>query len=66
MSFLLYYRVFSEQGGINPASYKYTHKQKFGEYTFIAMDATPDPGPKRPFNFFGYLREVHVFVFAVW
>ncbi|XP_022333141.2 transmembrane protein 62-like [Crassostrea virginica] len=51
------FKVFSEQGGINPASYKYTHKQKFGEYTFIAMDATPDPGPKRPFNFFGYLRE---------
>ena len=30
----------------------------FGKYSFLALDATPDPGPKRPFNFFGYIRQV--------
>lgn len=28
------------------------------KYTFIAVDATFTPGPKRPFNFFGHLTNV--------
>ena len=40
-------------------SYKYTHRSRDGDkYTFIAFDATPSPGPKRPFNFFGSITEV--------
>ena len=39
-------------------SYRYTHSTSFGNYTFIAMDACPSPGPKRPYNFFGILHEV--------
>ncbi|XP_048734623.1 transmembrane protein 62-like isoform X2 [Ostrea edulis] len=54
------FRAYSEQGGANPSSYMYTHKLEIGEYSFIAMDATPDPGPKRPFNFFGFLRETQI------
>ncbi|XP_061162419.1 transmembrane protein 62-like [Saccostrea echinata] len=54
------FRTYSEQGGVNPTSYLYTHKTKFGDYSFIAMDATPDPGPRRPFNFCGSLREKEI------
>ena len=28
------------------------------KYSFIAVDASIEPGPRRPFNFFGYLNEV--------
>lgn len=54
------FRTYSGQGETNPSSYKYTHKLKFGEYSFIAMDATPNPGPRRPFNFIGILREKQI------
>ena len=27
-------------------------------YTFVGVDACIDPGPKRPFNFFGKLTDV--------
>lgn len=54
------FRKYSGQGETNPSSYKYTHKLKFGEYSFIAMDATPDPGPRRPFNFIGILRDKQI------
>ena len=29
-----------------------------GKYTFIGVDANLQPGPKRPFNFFGNLDQV--------
>lgn len=35
---------------------------KFGKYSFIAVDACPIPGPKRPFNFFGNLDDVSTYV----
>ncbi len=41
-------------------SYCYTHKTPFGIYNFIAVDVCPDPGPKRPYNFFGVLHLVIV------
>ena len=28
------------------------------QYSFIAVDACIEPGPKRPFNFFGLLKNV--------
>lgn len=36
-------------------SYSFTHETSFGKYRFIAVDACPNPGPRRPFNFFGIL-----------
>ena len=39
-------------------SYSYTHSTEFGSYTFIALDACPSPGPRRPLNFFGVLHDV--------
>lgn len=52
-----FYRKYSMQGRRNPGSYIYTHKKPYGNYSFVAMDACPDPGPRRPFNFFGYLKQ---------
>lgn len=41
-------------------SYKYVHKTKFGHYSFIGIDACPEPGLKRPFNFYGTLDEIDI------
>ncbi|KAF3830454.1 hypothetical protein GH733_004273 [Mirounga leonina] len=38
-------------------SFHYVHSTPFGNYSFISLDATPNPGPKRPYNFFGILDE---------
>ena len=32
-----------------------THNTTFGRYAFVAVDATPKPGPRRPYNFFGHM-----------
>ena len=34
------------------------HKTSFGSYGFVGIDLTPNPGPGRPFNFFGIPRKV--------
>ncbi|XP_014673085.1 PREDICTED: transmembrane protein 62-like isoform X2 [Priapulus caudatus] len=53
-----YFRKYSAQGQQgNLHSYHYIHKDGDAEYSFIAADATLLPGPKRPFNFFGYFQE---------
>ena len=31
------------------------HSTPFGKYAFVALDATPKPGPRRPYNFFGHM-----------
>lgn len=42
-------------------SYKYDLKLPNGDsYSFIAIDACLEPGPRRPFNFFGSLQEVRL------
>ncbi|KAK3092914.1 hypothetical protein FSP39_008820 [Pinctada imbricata] len=51
------FRKYSFQGQTNPSSYHYKHVKPYGTYSFLAMDATPNPGPKRPFNFFGFLSD---------
>ncbi|XP_065919104.1 transmembrane protein 62-like isoform X2 [Dysidea avara] len=38
-------------------SYCYRHHTDFGNYSFIAIDAHPVPGPRLPYNFFGVLSE---------
>ncbi len=40
-------------------SYMYTFNRPNGDtYTFIAVDATLELGPRRPYNFFGTLTDV--------
>lgn len=39
-------------------SFHYVHTTSFGSYSFICVDATLSPGPKRPYNFFGILNKV--------
>ncbi|XP_046666452.1 transmembrane protein 62-like [Homalodisca vitripennis] len=53
-----YYRNYSMQGAANPRSYLHTVRTESGKvFSFIALDACLDPGPKRPFNFFGLVNE---------
>ncbi len=37
------------------SAFTVTHATDFGKYAFVALDATPKPGPHRPFNFFGHM-----------
>ena len=40
-------------------SYNYEFNTRSGDkYTFIGVDSCIDPGPKRPFNFYGALYQV--------
>ncbi|XP_036874691.1 transmembrane protein 62 isoform X4 [Manis javanica] len=50
-----YYRKYSAVH--RDGSYHYIHSTPFGNYSFISLDATQNPGPKRPYNFFGILDE---------
>lgn len=50
-----YFRQFSVQGVAHPRSYMKQIDKSGDRYTFIAVDACLEPGPKRPFNFIGVL-----------
>lgn len=50
-----YFRNYSVQGGRNPRSYLRQIEKGTEKYSFIAVDACLEPGPKRPFNFIGVL-----------
>ncbi|OBS60401.1 hypothetical protein A6R68_08480, partial [Neotoma lepida] len=50
-----YYRKYSAVR--KDGSFHYVHSTPFGNYSFISVDATQKPGPKRPYNFFGILDE---------
>ncbi|XP_007933459.1 transmembrane protein 62 [Orycteropus afer afer] len=50
-----YYRKYSAVH--RDGSFHYVHSTPFGNYSFICVDATLSPGPKRPYNFFGILNE---------
>ncbi|XP_062973714.1 transmembrane protein 62 [Elgaria multicarinata webbii] len=50
-----YYRKYSAWQ--KDGSFHYIHTTPFGKYSFICMDATLNPGLKRPYNFFGILNE---------
>uniref|UniRef100_A0A286X8Y9 Transmembrane protein 62 n=1 Tax=Cavia porcellus TaxID=10141 RepID=A0A286X8Y9_CAVPO len=50
-----YYRKYSAVR--KEGSFHYVHSTPFGNYSFISVDATQIPGPKRPYNFFGILDE---------
>ena len=47
-----YYMKYSGDKGTLSSS-TYIVKKSFGKYSFIAVDATMTPGPRRPFNFIG-------------
>ncbi|XP_066490882.1 transmembrane protein 62 [Tiliqua scincoides] len=49
-----YYRKYSAWH--KDGSFHYVHSTPFGKYSFICVDATLTPGPKRPYNFFGILN----------
>nr|XP_005284695.1 transmembrane protein 62 isoform X2 [Chrysemys picta bellii] len=49
-----YYRKYSAWH--KDGSFHYVHRTPFGNYSFICVDATLSPGPKRPYNFFGILN----------
>uniref|UniRef100_A0A8C2YDG4 Transmembrane protein 62 n=1 Tax=Coturnix japonica TaxID=93934 RepID=A0A8C2YDG4_COTJA len=49
-----YYRKYSAWQ--KDGSFHYVHTTSFGSYSFICVDATLSPGPKRPYNFFGILN----------
>jgi hypothetical protein len=46
------FRHFSSQ---KAEGYAYALDKSFGKYAFIGLDACPEYGSRRPFNFFGYL-----------
>lgn len=50
-----YYANYSIQGREHPRSYMYQIAVGSEKYTFIAVDACLEPGPRRPFNFVGIL-----------
>lgn len=54
-SIVNYYRKYSAVR--KDGSFHYVHSAPFGNYSFISVDATQRPGPKRPYNFFGILDE---------
>ncbi|CAK8692719.1 transmembrane protein 62-like [Clavelina lepadiformis] len=49
-----YYMKYSGDKGTLSSS-TYIVKKSFGKYSFIAVDATMTPGPRRPFNFIGHV-----------
>ncbi|KAL0969754.1 hypothetical protein UPYG_G00231840 [Umbra pygmaea] len=57
-----YYRKYS--GNQKVGSFHYVHKTPFGNYSFVCVDATITPGPKRPYNFFGILNQTHMDLLA--
>ena len=61
--FILYHRLYSASGSIEKcrlSSCRYIHNTSFGTYSFNTLNAVPDPGPKRPFNFFGSFDKVGI------
>ncbi|XP_063803721.1 transmembrane protein 62-like isoform X2 [Pseudophryne corroboree] len=50
-----YYRKYSAWQ--KEGSFHFVHRTPFGNYSFICVDATLTPGPKRPYNFFGIINK---------
>ncbi|KAJ8721394.1 hypothetical protein PYW07_002169 [Mythimna separata] len=50
-----YYRNYSVQGKIHAKSYVHFMKSNGVSVAFLGVDACPDPGIRRPFNFIGLL-----------
>ncbi|KAF7231891.1 hypothetical protein EG68_09020 [Paragonimus skrjabini miyazakii] len=50
-------RKYAARGQLSTLSYLFTLRKPYGNYSFIALDACPDPGLSRPLNFFGVLTQ---------
>ncbi|XP_008553541.1 transmembrane protein 62 [Microplitis demolitor] len=50
-----YYKNYSVQGKKHPRSYLHQISTSNEKFSFIAIDACLEPGPRRPFNFIGFL-----------
>lgn len=55
-----YYKNYSIQGNLHPRSYVHTVKKGDMTVAFLGVDACPEPGPKRPFNFIGLLDTTEI------
>ena len=53
-----FFRLHGAVGRVNPTSYIHTVNHSGASYAFVAVDATPDPGPSKMFNFLGHLTEL--------
>ncbi|XP_059613492.1 transmembrane protein 62-like [Phlebotomus argentipes] len=56
-----FFHKYSVQGSAHSRSYMHQVEKAGDKYTFLAVDACLEPGPKRPYNFIGMLTadEVH-------
>jgi len=54
---LNFFKTHSGQGPHHKSSFLAKFKHKGRTYSFIAIDATLNPGPKKVFNFFGFLND---------
>eukprot|EP00795_Rhopilema_esculentum_P003471 gene3471-1852_t len=54
-----FYRKFGSSGRLfgNSSSFQFVLKLPFGKYSFNGIDLAPEPGPRRPFNFFGVVSQ---------
>jgi len=52
------YSMTGPEGYKGSKPYQYVYHTKYGSYAFNGIDFNPDPGPKRPFNFFGHVDQV--------
>ncbi|CAH3189894.1 unnamed protein product [Porites lobata] len=43
------------KGHAGSKPYQFVYRTEYGSYAFNGIDLNPDPGPKRPFNFFGHV-----------
>ncbi|CAH0714521.1 unnamed protein product, partial [Brenthis ino] len=50
-----YFKHYSVQGGVNPKSYVHIIDHNGVKIAFLGIDACPEPGLRRPFNFIGIL-----------
>lgn len=55
-----YFLTHSMSGPVHTSSYLTTINNGGKVFSFIALDATLNPGPKKVFNFFGYLSDDHL------
>ena len=55
-----YFISHSMSGPTHTTSYITTVENKGKSFSFIALDATLNPGPKKVFNFFGYLSDTQL------
>ncbi|KAI9340783.1 Metallo-dependent phosphatase-like protein [Zopfochytrium polystomum] len=55
---------FAKMSAVRRPGYVYHHRKTFGTYNFVALDACPNVGTSRPFNFFGVLDNADMNILA--